>query len=89
MCAHDGGAAEDDGMVVRVRAGGPRPGDIPPSSHDEDGGRGEPGSRAGLSLPRRASLSLPGNHHLLSDTPRRNCCLSDAEQEAEEGNSLM
>lgn len=22
------------------------------------------------------SLSLPGNHHLLSDTPRRNCCLS-------------
>lgn len=77
MSVHDGGGAveDDDGMVVRVRAGGggPSPGDIPPSSHDEDvESRGRAQGCHYLDVP-------PGNHHLhlVSDRPRRNSCLGE------------
>lgn len=77
MSVHDGGGAveDDDGMVVRIRAGGggPSPGDIPPSSHDEDvESRGRAQGCHYLDVP-------PGNHHLhlVSDRPRRNSCLGE------------
>lgn len=77
MSVHDGGGAveDDDSMVVRVRAcgGRPSPGDIPPSSHDEDvESQGRAQGCHYLNVP-------PGNHHLhlVSDRPRRNSCLGE------------
>lgn len=57
MSVHDGGGAaeDDDGMVVRVRAGGGGPSPGGHTTLQSRRGRGESGSRTGLSLPRRAS----------------------------------